>query len=56
MEMVINGELCKIFKFDHTKKKMVYAQPRIHPGKWEAQDPLGFKDKQIVWSQLDNQT
>ena len=24
--------------------KMVYAQPRIHPGEWNAQTPLGFWD------------
>ena len=23
---------------------MVYAQPRIHPGKWDAQISLGFWD------------
>ena len=40
---MIHWELCKKFKFDHTKK-IVYAQPRICPEEWNAQTPLGFWD------------
>ena len=37
---VINWELCKKFKFEY--EKMVYAQPRIRPWKWNAQTSLKF--------------
>ena len=42
-DKVIVWELCKKFKFDHTK--MLYAQLGIHPCEWDAQHALVFWDK-----------
>ena len=37
---VINWEICKKFKFE----QMIYAQPSICPGEWDAPTPMGFWD------------
>ena len=38
---VIHLELCKQFKFNHTKQ-MVYTQPRIRPGECDVPTFVGF--------------
>ena len=49
---MICWELCKKFRFDHTKK-MIYAQPRIRAGKWNTQTFATQTDHQISTRRLD---
>ena len=39
---MIHWELCKKFKFDHTNKWYIHNPEFVRPGKWDAQNSMGF--------------